>query len=125
MQSTPSAVTQVARWRHQIPLPGGIITPGSQATLEQVKGLGIPADLSGKAVLDIGCSDGFFSFECEKRGAARVLAVDNFSSVYIDTPSGFAAAHALLQSKVEFRQIDLFDLKPAEVGQFDLVLFLG
>ncbi len=38
--------------------------------------LRIPADLTGKTVLDIGAYDGFFSFEFERRGAARVLAID-------------------------------------------------
>jgi hypothetical protein len=54
-----------------------------------------------------------------------VLAVDNFSSVYIDGPSGFQVAHDALSSRVEFLQSDLFDLDPRVVGQFDLVLFLG
>ena len=41
--------------------------------------LQIPQDLTGKTVLDIGAWDGFFSFECERRGAKRVLAIDTFS----------------------------------------------
>ncbi len=32
--------------------------------------------LVGKSVLDIGAWDGFFSFEAERRGAARVVALD-------------------------------------------------
>ena len=102
-----------------------MVTPGSQDTDAQLRQLQLPESLAGLTVLDIGCSDGFFSFECEKRGAARVLAVDNFSSVYVDTPSGFNVARKLLGSKVEFLQADLFDLNPAAIGQFDLVLFLG
>ena len=39
--------------------------------------LRIPDDLSGWSVLDIGAWHGFFSFECERRGADRVLAVDH------------------------------------------------
>ena len=41
--------------------------------------LQIPEDLTGWTVLDIGAWHGFFSFECERRGADRVLAVDSFS----------------------------------------------
>src|SRR5262244_2154854 len=41
--------------------------------------LQIPDDLSGKTVLDIGAWDGFFSFEFERRGAKRVLAIDTFA----------------------------------------------
>ena len=35
-------------------------------------------DLQGKTVLDIGAWEGFFSFEAERRGAARVVALDHF-----------------------------------------------
>jgi SAM-dependent methyltransferase len=76
-------------------------------------------------VLDIGCSDGFFSFESEKRGADRVLAVDNYSSVFIDTPRGFNVAHESLKSKVEFLKSDLFALDPQQIGTFNVVLSLG
>ena len=37
---------------------------------------GIPQDLTGKTVLDVGANDGFYSFLCEQRGAKKVLAVD-------------------------------------------------
>ena len=36
--------------------------------------LHLPASLAGLSVLDIGAWDGFFSFEAERRGAARVVA---------------------------------------------------
>lgn len=118
-------VRQVPYWRHKIPLPDGSITPGSQDNLEQLKRLKLPESLAGKTVLDIGCSDGFFSFECEKRGAAKVVAVDNFSSVYIDSANGFQVAHEILNSKVQFVEGDFFQLDLPSLGQFDLVLFLG
>jgi len=35
-------------------------------------------DLTGKSVLDIGGWDGFFAFEAERRGAARVGVVDHY-----------------------------------------------
>ena len=37
----------------------------------------MPADLTGRSVLDIGCNAGFYSFEMKRRGAARVLGVDS------------------------------------------------
>ena len=118
-------VAKVKNWRHTITLPNGIITPGTQTTIHGGFCFGIPKDLTGKRVLDIGCSDGFYSFECERRGASYVLAVDDFSSVYVDSSSAFHVAHNLLKSKVEFRQADFMQLDPKEIGQFDLVLFLG
>ena len=37
----------------------------------------IPADLTGKTVLDIGCNAGFYSLEMKRRGAARVVGIDS------------------------------------------------
>src|SRR4030081_1952622 len=37
----------------------------------------IPRDLTGRTVLDIGCNAGFYSIEMKRRGAARVLGIDN------------------------------------------------
>jgi tRNA (mo5U34)-methyltransferase len=36
----------------------------------------IPADLSGKSVLDVGCNAGFYSMEMKRRGAERVEKFD-------------------------------------------------
>jgi tRNA (mo5U34)-methyltransferase len=78
----------------------------------------IPADLTGKRVLDIGCWDGWFSFELERRGA-EVLAVDCW-----DNPL-FRQMHAAYHSRVDYRQMDMYDLAPERVGRFDIVLFMG
>src|SRR5947209_2473675 len=37
----------------------------------------IASDLSGASVLDIGCNAGFYSMEMKRRGAARVLGLDD------------------------------------------------
>jgi tRNA (mo5U34)-methyltransferase len=88
------------------------------------------------SVLDIGTWDGYFSFAAEKRGAERVLAIDSFSwqKEFADNPEliptfpdperkGFEHAKKILNSKVEFREIELMDLDKLE--KFDLVLCLG
>ena len=36
----------------------------------------MPSDLTGKSVLDIGCSEGFFCRQVAKRGARRVVGID-------------------------------------------------
>jgi len=123
--TTKELIAQVPHWRHRIPLPDGTMTPGSQNTQMQLEQMDLPEDLTGKSVLDVGCSDGFFSFECERRGASRVVAIDDFSSVYVDTPDGFDIAHQILDSKVEFVTGDMFKLDLKSLGSFDLVLFLG
>src|SRR5205823_11074218 len=123
MISIEERIASVPLWRHKIPLPGGKVTPGSQDNLEQIKLLGLPEDLRGKTVLDVGCSDGYFSFACERRGAKRVVAIDDFSSVYIDSPAGFHVAHELLGSKVEFVAGDFQKMDLGALGTFDIVLF--
>jgi tRNA (mo5U34)-methyltransferase len=84
-------------------------------------------DLKGKSVLDIGAWDGFFSFEAEWRGAARVMATDHFcwSGPGWGTREGFDYVHARSLSRVEVHDADLPDLTPAAIGKFDVVLFLG
>ena len=115
------------RWYHQIDLAPGVRTPGINNPTEAIHRLGLPADLSGRTVLDIGAWDGAWSFEAERRGAKRVLATDEFSW---DGPgwgkkAAFELAREALGSSVEDRTIDVFDLSPETVGTFDVVLFLG
>jgi len=80
----------------------------------------IPADLSGKSVLDIGCNAGFYSLEMKRRGAARVLAID-YDEGYLQQ-ARFAAEVSGLD--IEFAQLSVYDV--GALGErFDLVLFLG
>ena len=80
----------------------------------------IPADLSGKTVLDIGCNGGFYSMEMKKRGAARVLGVD-WDEDYL-AQARFAAEVTGLD--IEFRKLSVYDV--GALGErFDVVLFLG
>ena len=63
---------------HTIELPDGSTLPGLQSTEHlrwRLSLFGLPDDLRGKRVLDIGAWDGWFSFECERRGA-QVVAMD-------------------------------------------------
>ncbi len=57
------------RWFHQIDLGDGIVTPGVDCSAAKLLQLGMPDDLAGLSVLDVGAWDGFFSFEAERRGA--------------------------------------------------------
>jgi tRNA (mo5U34)-methyltransferase len=99
------------------------VTPGRAAERNVLPFLGLPADLSGVDVLDIGCWDGFFSFECERRGAKRVVASDIWETMGRDA---FDFARAELGSAVEPVQASVYDLPEALGGErFGLVLFLG
>ena len=97
-----------------------MITPGPDRSREKLDWWELPDDLSGKRVLDIGCFEGFFSFECERRGA-EVVAID----LWQYGATGFKLCKELLHSDVEYRQASVYDLDPATFGMFDLVLFAG
>jgi tRNA (mo5U34)-methyltransferase len=80
----------------------------------------IPADLTGKTVLDIGCNAGFYSIEMKKRGADRVLGID-FDDVYLNQ-ARFAAEVA--EADIEFRKLSVYDI--GALGEkFDVVIFMG
>lgn len=116
------------RWYHSIDLGHGIVTPGVDNSPERLARIDLPASLAGRTVLDIGAWDGFFSFECERRGASRVVASDYFSWHSADgwgRKAGFEMAREALGSNVEDVDIDVMDLSPERVGTFDVVLFLG
>jgi len=116
------------RWHHSINLGHGIVTPGQDNSGRKLQRLKLPGSLAGKSVLDVGAWDGFFSFEAERRGASRVLATDSYcwdGSHDWGSKRGFELARMVLGSKVEDRTIDVLNLSPEQVGQFDVVLFLG
>ena len=80
----------------------------------------LPADLSGKSVLDIGCNAGFYSMEMKRRGAARVLGIDADPDYLAQ--ARFAAEVAELD--IEFEQLSVYDV--GALGErFDLVIFMG
>lgn len=64
-------------WYHRIKLPGGVTTPGWAPICAEK--YAIPDDLTGKRVLDVGAWDGYWTWEALKRGAAEVVAIDDFS----------------------------------------------
>jgi tRNA (mo5U34)-methyltransferase len=108
-------------WHHRIEVAPGIFTPGLQHTDELLATINLPRDLSGLRVLDLGARDGFFSFECEKRGAADVIAVD-YTPVEL---TGFAVASKILNSKVKWITANVYKIHELNIGKFDLILFLG
>ena len=114
-------------WWHTIDLGNGIITPGRDNSPERLKKIGMPQDLTGHTVLDIGAANGFYSFEAERRGAKRVVAADQPLAWNANghPKRGFELARKALNSKVEDVVMDVYDMSPKNIGTFDLVLFLG
>lgn len=118
------------RWYHTIDLGNGIVTRGVDNTPERLARLSLPADMSSLTVLDVGAWDGFFSFECERRGSRRVIATDHYAWHGLgwgtnNGKAGFELARRVLNSHVEDRDIDVLELSVENVGISDLVLFLG
>lgn len=115
-------------WFHTIDLGNGVRTPGVKDTMAEAAHMRLPADLTGRTVLDVGAYDGFYSFEAERRGASRVLATDSWSWNWpnSDARRNFDLAHEVLRSRVETQEVAVEDLAPEVVGgTFDVVLFLG
>ena len=136
--STPESTTEEAHtllpevhaleWIHTIDLGHGIVTPGAwppgskafiMSALDDI-------DFSGRKVLDVGCLDGLFSFEAERRGASQVFATDLATQVQSGRDSCFALASRILGSHAHYSpDVSVFDVGRLGVHDFDIVLFLG
>lgn len=128
MDTSPERKELLARiadhdWYQTIDLGDGVVTPGEtgDATASKFEMMDLAADLSGKSVLDIGCNEGFFAFEAERRGAARVLALDKSR----EAAAKFKLVRQLLGSGAEFRREKLDRLDRDRDGRFDIVFFLS
>jgi hypothetical protein len=95
-KSIGQRIQEIPYWYHRIELPDGNITPGWAP--HNAERYGVPEDLTGKRILDIGAWDGFWTWEALKRGAKEVVAIDDFSD-NIGKPD-----------KVEKRNWDSFDI---------------
>ncbi len=108
-------------WWHSFEFPDGGSIQGVSTLAAQklrIAQFPIPQDLTGKRVLDIGTWDGWFAMEMERRGA-EVVAIDRFEN------PRFLEIHERMRSRVDYRQLSVYDLDPNRIGRFDVVLFLG
>lgn len=131
--SVQARVDAFPYWYHRIELPGGVVTPGWAP--HDANAYRVPARLDGKRVLDVGAWDGFWSFEALRRGAAEVLAIDDFSDHlgHLDERDRkawetFDLCRELLghdEARCRRREMSVYDLDPAELGTFDVVFFFG
>src|SRR5436190_20718938 len=120
-----SRVAALGPWFHNIDLAG--VSTAPDHFLGDYPGVkwrafaeAIPADLSGRTVLDIGCNAGFYSMQMKRRGADRVLGIDHDDGYLAQ--ARFAAEVAGLE--IEFRNLSVYDV--GQLGErFDLVLFMG
>lgn len=109
-------------WFQKIEVLPGLYSRGwSDPRTEKLPFYGLPEDLTGMRVLDIGCAEGFFSFEAEKRGAREVIGIDSFP----DSIRRFNIVKAARQSNATAFLMNVYDLEPKRLGTFDLLLFYG
>jgi tRNA (mo5U34)-methyltransferase len=108
-------------WHQRWEVFEGAMTPGPHSVSLLCQKTQLPADLTGKRVLDIGAWNGCFSFECERRGASEVIAYS------LENPdvTGFTRLKAALGSRVEYLQGSVYSASPEQLGKFDLILFFG
>ncbi|MDF2577703.1 MAG: glycosyltransferase [Chlamydiales bacterium] len=120
-------------WYHRINLNNGLVTPGWAPINPEL--YGIPEDLTGKRVLDIGSWDGYWAFEALKRGAKEVVAIDDFSDFIgileeKDRPKwqtfDWCREQLGWSSEVcQRREISVYNLSEQEFGRFDVVFMFG
>ena len=126
LASLREAVAALGPWFHNIDLGGGVMTApehflGDYPAVKWRRFSDeIPADLSGRTVLDIGCNAGFHSLQMKARGAARVLGID--ADLDYLRQARFAAD--TIGVEIEFAEMSVYDVAALR-EQFDIVLFLG
>lgn len=139
--SVQELVDGVPVWYHTMDVVPGVTTPGHFDLRPIVDELPWP-DVAGKRCLDVGTFDGFMAFELERRGAAEVLAVDLSDYEQLDWPpdfrdrateaaeeaqwappgTGFRLIAEVTGSKAQWQPLSIYDLDPARIGTFDVVV---
>lgn len=132
---------ETLRWYHTIQVTPDLATKGWFDLRHALPHVPFP-DVTGKRCLDIGTWDGFYAYEMERRGAAEVVALDVASLADLDYPpaaladpdfdpsdppgqhrqAGFDLLHEIVGSRVTLVPGSIYDLDPAELGTFDVVV---
>jgi tRNA (mo5U34)-methyltransferase len=117
-----AAVAAEPYWFHKMDLGNGIVTGGwSEPAVDKLPYFGLPEDFGGARVLDIGCAEGFFTFEAERRGAGEVVAIDSFP----DSVRRFNLAREVLGMRSQAYLTNVYDLSAKTFGTFDVVMYFG
>lgn len=127
------AVASHPFWYHKIELPGGVTTPGWAPLAPEA--YRIPDDLTGLRVLDVGAWDGYWTFEALRRGAAQVVAIDDFSDYLGLLEESDRQAWATFDlcrdafgygpERCQRIEMSVYEVNPERLGEFDMVFFFG
>jgi tRNA (mo5U34)-methyltransferase len=126
-------------WYHTFEFPGGVVSEGFYDHRGILDRFPFPESLAGKRCLDLASSDGLFAFEMARRGG-DVWSVDLDDTAEQDWQEGdsgldrsggrgrargaFEIARSALNLDVERVNMNIYDVSPDELGQFDFV-FMG
>lgn len=121
-------------WLYTIDLGGGVKTKGLFGPPHtHIREALDTVDVRGKKVLDVGCWEGHWSFEIERRGAAEVYATDYLVGDPRALPNEagqpelptFKLAHTILGSKVRyFPTTSVYHIDDLATD-FDVIVFCG
>jgi tRNA (mo5U34)-methyltransferase len=125
LEGMRAAAAALGPWFHNIDLGGVMTAPdhflGDYPSVKWRRFADvIPADLTDRTVLDIGCNAGFYSLQMKARGASRVLGID-VDPDYLRQARFAADARGI---EIEFAEMSVYDIATLH-EQFDVVLFLG
>lgn len=117
-------------WNHDIELPFGIRTIGkSQESLgknlvkwERIKPFLKKISIYDKRVLDVGCSEGFFSLKMIEYGAKEVVGID--ADISRIKKANFVAG-VYRDKNLNFEIVNIFEKDFKKLGHFDFALCMG
>jgi tRNA (mo5U34)-methyltransferase len=117
-------------WFHSINLGEGIITPGLKTRYDisrEAATIFGPLSLRGRTVADIGAWNGCFTVEAKRRGAGRMLAIDDhaWTDPGLRGKETFDLVMSRLGIAAETRLLDIQKASPEAIGRWQVVLFLG
>jgi tRNA (mo5U34)-methyltransferase len=120
------------KWHHSIEFSNGQIVHGDKSVevmKQQYEMTFGPLDITGRSVLDLGTLTGAFAVEAARRGAARVVGLDYVGWLPPFRFGREAFDYVVADSGLDISGVELdLDEAPhslADLGSFDIVLFLG
>jgi SAM-dependent methyltransferase len=117
-------------WHYAFDLGEVVINPEGVAAQQAMRESLWPAvlevcggSLRGLRVLDVGCNAGFWSLEAHRSGAEYVLGVDA-RPIHVEQAELVRDALGVDPARLAYRCMNIYDLAPSTIGQFDLCLLL-
>ncbi|HEX3128916.1 MAG TPA: DUF1698 domain-containing protein [Thermoanaerobaculia bacterium] len=118
-------IAELGPWYHNLELAPGVWTNPAMGDYPRLRWSliepHVPADLTGRTVLDLSCNGGFFSVQMKRRGASRVVGVDR------TTQSVRQSELVREVTGMDFEVVhdDVFSFCWNNTERFDYVLFMG